>query len=136
MVATRHSLELFADSQNIILIEPYINQVIEDFRLDENIYGNILIAITEAVNNCIIHGNKEDHSKTVKIFLFQRTEKKQITFQISDEGVGFNYNNIPNPTLPENIMKLGGRGLFLIQQLSDGVTFLNNGSTIEINFDI
>jgi serine/threonine-protein kinase RsbW len=63
-------------------------------------------------------------------------KRNQIAFQISDDGPGFNVDELPDPTAPENIMKLGGRGVFLMQQLSDDIKFMNNGSTVEINFNL
>jgi serine/threonine-protein kinase RsbW len=134
MTSNRYMLELQSNPNCISHIEPYVNKVVEDFGINEEIYGNILISLTEAVNNAIIHGNKEDNSKTVRIKLLEK--RNQIAFQISDDGPGFDVEELPDPTAPENIMKLGGRGVFLMQQLSDNIQFMNNGSTVEINFNI
>ena len=134
MTSNRYMLELQSNPNCITYIEPYVNRVVEDFGINEEIYGNILISLTEAVNNAIIHGNKEDDSKTVRIKLLEK--RNQIAFQISDDGPGFNVDELPDPTAPENIMKLGGRGVFLMQQLSDDIKFMNNGSTVEIDFNL
>ncbi len=136
MTSTPYMLELQSNPGNVSHIEPYVNRIVEDFGINDEIYGNILISLTEAVNNAIIHGNQEDISKTVRIKLLEKKARKQIAFQISDDGPGFNYEHLPDPTAPENIMKLGGRGVFLMQQLSDNIQFMNNGSTVEINFNI
>lgn len=135
MVSTNYMLELKSNPKSVCHIEPYVNRIVEDFKINEEIYGNILISLTEAVNNAIYHGNKEDVSKTVRIKLANFTNK-QIAFEVSDDGNGFNPNDLPDPTAPDNIMKLGGRGVFLMQQLSDDVEFKNNGSTVHINFKI
>lgn len=136
MTSTRYMLELQSNPGSISYIEPYVNRIVEDFGIDDEIYGNILISLTEAVNNAIIHGNKKDFSKMVRIKLLQKRSRKQIAFQVSDDGPGFNFEQLPDPTAPENIMKLGGRGVFLMQQLSDNMEFMDNGSTVEINFNI
>jgi serine/threonine-protein kinase RsbW len=91
-----------------------------------------LISLTEAVNNAIIHGNRKDESKTVKIQLSQA--KGHIAIRVSDEGRGFDYQSIPDPTAPENLTKVGGRGVFLMQQLSDRIHFHDNGRTVEMQF--
>ena len=136
MTSTRYMLELQSNPNSIGYIEPYVNQIVEDFGINEEIYGNILISLTEAVNNAIIHGNQEDLSKMVRIRLVQESSRSQIAFQVSDDGPGFNFEQLPDPTAPENIMKLGGRGVFLMQQLSDDIEFMDNGSTVQINFNI
>ena len=53
-----------------------------------------------------------------------------------DEGRGFDYNSLPDPTQPENLTRIGGRGVFLIHQLSDGVDYQDNGSTVEMRFSL
>ena len=134
MTLTRYKLVLQSNLNSISRIEPYVNQIVSDFGINDEIYGNILIALTEAVNNAILHGNKEDKSKKVTISLVSNHPEKQLVFQISDDGSGFNYSELPDPTAPENILKLGGRGVFLMRQLSDEVEFMDNGSTVQILF--
>jgi serine/threonine-protein kinase RsbW len=91
-----------------------------------------MIAVTEAVNTAIKHGNGGDKSKNV--FLSLLLEDNVIKFQIKDEGTGFDYENLPDPTTPENLEKPGGRGIFLMKNLSDEVHFKNHGSEVEISF--
>lgn len=134
MTSTRYMLELQSNPNSISHIEPYVNQIVSDFGINDEIYGNILISLTEAVNNAIIHGNKEDLSKKVVIKLVDNNPQNQIAFQISDDGPGFDFEELPDPTAPENILKLGGRGVFLMQQLSDNIKFMDNGSTVQMNF--
>jgi serine/threonine-protein kinase RsbW len=114
------------------MIESFIDNAKERFDLDDDIYGNIMIAVTEAVNNAIKHGNDNDRSKNVFLSLF--LDNSMLRFVIKDEGVGFNYQNLPDPTAPENIEKLGGRGIFLMKHLSDEVDFRENGSIVELSF--
>ena len=128
-------LELHSNPRNVNLIESYVDRVVEKFSdINEDMYGNILISLTEAVNNAIIHGNNADESKKVWVNL-EKTERR-ISFKITDEGAGFNFDELPDPTAPENILKLGGRGVFLMQQLSDTMDFHDNGSTVELKFSL
>ncbi len=119
---------------NICQVEEYLNKIFEEYRLDHKIYGNVLVSITEAVNNAILHGNKSDEKK----FVFLRTtcQSRVIRFKISDEGNGFDPTKIPDPTSPENLECCGGRGVFLMHKLSDRVIFSDNGRTVEIEFFI
>ncbi|UII22343.1 ATP-binding protein [Fulvivirga ligni] len=121
-------------SENIRMIESFIDNAKEKFKLDDDIYGNIMIAVTEAVNNAIKHGNQQDKAKNVALSL--SLHDSLIKFTIKDEGPGFDYSNLPDPTSPENIEKPGGRGIFLMRHLSDEVTFKEEGKVVELNFYI
>jgi serine/threonine-protein kinase RsbW len=92
----------------------------------------MLVALTEAVTNCIYHGNKSVAEKKVTIIC--QHSPHQISFTVSDEGSGFDYYNLPDPTAPENIEKSCGRGVFLMKNLTDQLIFSNNGSTVELTF--
>jgi serine/threonine-protein kinase RsbW len=119
-------------SENIRIIESFIDNAKEKFNLDDDIYGNIMIAVTESVNNAIIHGNKGDRNKNVTISL--SLNDNVIKFMVEDQGMGFDYHNLPDPTSPENLDKPSGRGIFLMKHLSDEVSFLNNGRIVELSF--
>ena len=119
-------------TENIRIIESFIDNAKERFNLDDDIYGNIMIAVTESVNNAIMHGNKNDKSKNVTLSL--SLNKNIINFTIIDEGKGFDFQNLPDPTSPENIDKPSGRGTFLMKHLSDEVNFRNAGSMVELSF--
>ena len=114
------------------MIESFIDNAKERFNLEDDIYGNIMIAVTEAVNNAIRHGNQGLKNKNVSLTL--SIMDKTIRFRIKDEGNGFDYENLPDPTAPENIEKPGGRGIFLMRHLSDDVTFSDGGKVVELEF--
>lgn len=122
--------------ENLSVVEQYIEDVCNENKISPDIFGNILITTTEAVNNAIIHGNKNDQNKSVEITFKIDEDTNRIVFKITDEGNGFDYNNLPDPTSPENLQSIGGRGVFLIKQLSDFVIFSNNGSTLELEFKL
>ncbi len=96
-------------------------------------YGNIIIALTEAVNNAINHGNNNDPEKKVTV-CYKKTDKN-VSFTVEDEGNGFDYENVPDPTAPENLEKLNGRGIFLMTNLVDDIEFHENGKKIELIFN-
>lgn len=127
-------IEIPSLSENIRIIESFIDNAKEKFNLNDDIYGNIMIAVTESVNNAIVHGNNNDKSKNVLITLL--LEEQLIRFRIQDEGKGFNFHNLPDPTAPENISKPGGRGIFLMKHLSDEVHFTEDGRIVELIFYI
>jgi serine/threonine-protein kinase RsbW len=120
--------------ENIRIVESFIDNAKDKFRLDDDIYGNIMVAVTESVNNAIRHGNLNDKRKNV--YLSVVFNENQIRFIIEDEGKGFDFHNLPDPTSPENLDKPSGRGIFLMRHLSDEVSFRNNGSIVELCFYI
>ncbi len=123
-----------SQAKNIHLVEKLVDDVCEEIGIKEDKYGNILIALTEAVNNAIHHGNELDPNKETSIQCGQQDEK--LTFIIKDEGLGFDYDNLPDPTDPENLEKPDGRGIYLMKHLSDELTFEENGSCVELTFNL
>lgn len=132
MTLLAQNLVLSSDVSNLVQIEKLIDSVCDNCHITEDNYGNILIALTEAVNNAIVHGNKEDVSK--KVTLTYVVSNNEVCFVIKDEGNGFDLNQVPDPTLPENINKLNGRGVFLMNSLADEVVYEENGSAVSLKF--
>ncbi len=118
---------------NINQIEKLVDEVSDQFKLASDLYGKLLIATIEAVNNSIVHGNKLDETKKVDISVV--VNDNQIVITIIDEGKGFDYNNVPDPTTPENIENVSGRGVFLMKKLADDIKFNNSGSLVELLFN-
>jgi len=127
-------IEIPSLSENIRMIESFIDNAKEKFHLNDDIYGNIMIAVTEAVNNAIRHGNENLSTRNVTLRL--SLEDGLNKFRVEDEGRGFDYHNLPDPTAPENIEKPGGRGIFLMKHLSDEVDFKEEGKVVELSFYI
>ena len=134
MKEAQHMVQISSNPNNIAVVQDLVNNIVKVQSLSADLYGNILISITEAVNNAILHGNCCDKSKNVQIRYTQR--RNEIKFKISDEGRGFDHSNVADPTSPENICNIGGRGVFLMRQLSDYIEFKDNGRTVEMSFKI
>ncbi|MDZ4751988.1 MAG: ATP-binding protein [Flavobacteriales bacterium] len=120
---------------NINTVEKLVDDVCERFHVKEDFYGEILISMTEAVNNAIVHGNKLEPSRKVKV-TFEVIEEKVLRFTVEDEGPGFDYEHLPDPTAPENIEKPHGRGVFLMRQLSDRCEFVDEGRVVVLDFAV
>ena len=120
--------------ENIRVVESFIDNSKEKFNIEDDIYGNIMVAVTESVNNAIRHGNKFDKDKNVLLSLY--VENDRLRFEVEDEGRGFDFNSLSDPTSPENIENPGGRGIFLMHNLSDEVEFSNDGRKVELIFFI
>ena len=88
----------------------------------------------EAVNNSILHGNQADPQKRVSVRL--RASRRSFTFVVSDQGGGFDPAELLDPTAPEQVSIPNGRGVFLMQKLSDGLRFKDNGRRVNIRFKL
>lgn len=130
----KQSLNFYSKADNIVIAEKLVDDVCKKFSVDEDFYGNILIAVTEAVNNAINHGNRQNPDKKVQLDFVERADR--LSFSIQDEGEGFDHNALPDPTDPENIEKISGRGVFLMKHLADEVEFSENGTRVEMIFKV
>lgn len=129
--AKRYTFDSNIDS--LAKVEQLIESLKEEHNIPEEIYGNILVATSEGMNNAIKHGNNFDADKNVDL-LFELSDN-QYVFTISDHGAGFDFNNIPDPTHPDNIEKVDGRGIFIMKSLSDDVEFEKEGSKVILKFE-
>lgn len=134
VVKMKKSILIESKIENINKIEKIIDEVSEEAKINSEVYGKMLIAAVEAVNNSIVHGNKEDETKTVKVDF--DVQEDWISIFIEDEGPGFNFYNVPDPTTPENIENIHGRGVYLMKHLADDVIFHGNGNRVEIKFNL
>lgn len=127
-----YNLQIPSVPENLNLVEKMIDDLRDTHNITGDCYGNMLVALTEAVNNAIHHGNGADPEKKVNIVC--KCNNEAFYFFISDEGIGFDYYNLPDPTAPENLEKPTGRGIFLMKHLSDQLIFSDKGRTIEMHF--
>lgn len=116
-------------------IEKFVEEICDIYYIHNSYFGNILVAIEEAVTNAIIHGNKLDARKEVLVTF--NSMPNGLCFVIEDQGDGFNFKNIPNPLEADTANgEIKGKGLFLIHSLADKVDFNLKGNRVEIIFNI
>jgi serine/threonine-protein kinase RsbW len=127
-------MELSSQPESLSAVEKIVEEIKTKYSVNEDAYGNMLVAVTEAVSNAIYHGNRLDPKK--KIVLSYQHNDGNLSFTIVDQGPGFDYYNLPDPTAPENLEKECGRGIFLMKHLSDQVIFSENGRVVELFFKI
>jgi serine/threonine-protein kinase RsbW len=85
------------------------------------------------VNNAIQHGNKENETLSIDVSVKDNQDK--VCFSVRDEGNGFDFDNLPDPTAPENLLKENGRGIFLMKNLADKVEFAGHGNEVSLFFN-
>lgn len=115
------STEIKSVRNNIFKIEGLLKQVNAEFKLDEKEFHNVLVAVSELVLNAIVHGNKENPAKKVSVKIDY--DDKTMVIEVMDEGNGFDFENNPDPTLPENLFKSTGRGIFIVKSLMDNIKY-------------
>ncbi|MFC2111857.1 ATP-binding protein [Bacteroidota bacterium] len=120
--------------ENLREVERLVDEVSSECSMSSEVYGNVLIATMEAANNAILHGNKLDEKKDVRILFKWNTSKLELI--VTDQGKGFNYKSVPDPTEPGNIEKVNGRGVFLMEKLSDDISFKENGRKVSLTFNL
>jgi serine/threonine-protein kinase RsbW len=123
-----------SDPSQVSQVEPLLERFTHRLNISSDVYGNMLISLTEAVSNAILHGNQGDNTKQVCISMQRHNDALEVS--VSDQGPGFDPHVVPDPTSADCIEKCGGRGLFLMKHLSDDCRFVGNGSTVRMRFKI
>lgn len=131
IVIEKHQLP--SELASMARVEQLIDALKEKHQIPEELYGNLLVATTEAVNNAIKHGNKMQKDKLFDLH-FELSDA-EYSVSIKDQGNGFDFNNVPDPTLAENLEKPDGRGIFIMKHLSDEVSFEENGRLVKLKFN-
>jgi serine/threonine-protein kinase RsbW len=128
----KRAFEIKSNLENLRIVEKVIDEISGEIRIAQEAYGKIMVSTLEAVNNAIIHGNNSIEEKSVKILI--KIENKIMTVSVEDEGNGFSPAEIPDPTKPENIENLRGRGVFLMSRLADSIKFNSKGNLVIMTF--
>ncbi len=125
----KHILEIYSHTGNLSEVDKYLKKVFNEFTLPAGLYNKVYLCVTEAVVNSIVHGNKNKIEKQVKIEA--SVDQGYMVIKINDEGQGFDIENIPDPTIENNVKKENGRGLHIIKSFADEIQFKDEGSSIE-----
>ena len=129
-----YTLQLPSTQESITQLEALIENIADKYHVSEDTFANMMTCLNEALINAIKHGNKLDPGK--KVIVNAEADPKRIVWTITDEGPGFDYNDLPDPTAPENIENLTGRGVFIIKHLADQCIFNAAGNEVELHFKI
>jgi serine/threonine-protein kinase RsbW len=125
-----YHLEIESNPKNLITVEEFVNYFAIDLKVDPEKIPGLLLAVTEASTNAIIHGNRSDESKIVIINVTK--QDNQLIVSVKDQGKGFDPHKVPDPTEPENLLKDSGRGVYLMRVYMDDVIFNHSPEGTEI----
>jgi serine/threonine-protein kinase RsbW len=127
-------LKIVSTLDEMFRLEQFIEEISDEHLLYGSYYGNILMAVSEAVKNAIIHGNRSDNQKQVRIK--EESTKEGLWIRVFDEGEGFDYSAYLTRDGFGMDFSTEKNGLLLIQKLADEVRFQNEGRVIEMLFRI
>lgn len=132
----RNQKEIIINSETVKLIEVenFIEDVFVNYGLSLVDFNRAIICVKEAVTNSIVHGNKLDINKQVTIKAYRCS--KYLYFKIIDEGEGYDPDMVKDPTEAANLLMECGRGLFIIKNICDGVSFKEKGKVIEFKINL
>ena len=118
--------------ETVETVENLTDNVCQKYKFSDKERDSVAIAVTEAVNNAIFHGNKLDTAKKVHFRVY--FDNDTLYFFVQDEGTGFNPGEVPDPLEPDNLLKEHGRGIFILKSLMDQVEydFSAGGTTIKL----
>lgn len=128
-----YSLQLPSNGNSVAIVENFVDDLVATLHIGDDVYANLMTCLNEAVTNAIFHGNKQNPDKLVYVNL-EIVNNKRLVFSISDQGDGFDFNNLPDPTSPENLENLTGRGVFIMKKLADQCIFNSKGNEVELHF--
>jgi serine/threonine-protein kinase RsbW len=115
-------------------VEGLLNQLQQALGFDDDFYARLMLSVSEAATNAVVHGNKLDLSK--KVMIQAKANTTILTFTITDEGNGFDPEDIANPVDEENLLNTSGRGVFLMREYTDEIEFQDNGRKLILTFNL
>jgi serine/threonine-protein kinase RsbW len=125
-------IKIESSVSNLRIVENAIDEIMDEIGITKENYGKILVSTLEAVNNAILHGNNSDVVKMVDVELTYKD--KNLKIKITDEGNGFIPEKVPDPTIPQNIEAVNGRGIFLMSRLADNIKYSKKGNAVTMMF--
>jgi len=126
------SITINSDIEKLRVVETLVDTLSKKLGIPDEVYGKILISTVEAVNNAILHGNKGDAKKLVTVNFTADGNIFDVT--VTDQGEGFKYDTLPDPTDPANIENLHGRGVFIMRSLADMIEYNEAGNEVKMSF--
>ena len=130
-----YSLQLPSNQESVAVLENFVDELVANLHIGDDVYANLMTCLNEAITNAIFHGNKQNPDKKVYINL-EVINQKRLIFTVADEGAGFDFNDIPDPTEATNLEKLTGRGVYIMKKLADQCIFNTLGNEVELHFKL
>lgn len=133
-MAFRKELILKSEYEEVEKVESLLNDLQSALEFDDDFYARLMLTVSEAATNAIVHGNKLDPSK--KAVLIAESNGSTLTISTTDEGDGFEPEEVASPLEEDNLLKPSGRGVFLMKEYADKVTYMDGGRKLVLEFHL
>ena len=130
----KKELILKSTYEDLNKLEGFLNDLQTELKFDDEFYARLMLTVSEAATNGIVHGNELDESKKVTLVAEYKSDILKISSH--DEGAGFKPEEIPNPLAEENLLKTSGRGVFLMSEYADSVEYMDAGRKLVLGFSL
>lgn len=130
----KKQLVLTSSYEELERVESLLNELQEALGFDDEFYARLMLTVSEAATNAVVHGNQLDPAK--KATIRAESDGETLIFTTTDEGEGFEPEEVPSPLEEENLLKPSGRGVFLMQEYADGVEYQDEGRTLILKFTL
>jgi len=114
-----NTIEIPSNLKYLADVDDFIEGFLRERGTDESVIADIAISVSELVNNAVAHGSEVAPDKPVVVSINQTNSQIKIT--VSDQGKGFNPDDIDDPLAEENLLKEAGRGIFIVRSLMDSI---------------
>jgi len=122
-------LTIYSRKSELNKVEDFLRDIFQKYSLPERNFNKVLLCVSEAIVNSIVHGNKDNESKEIKIEV--KPHNHDIIVTVTDEGEGFDTKTIPDPTQKVNLKKESGRGIHIIKSMCDVLEYNDKGNSIQ-----
>lgn len=131
---TIKQIQLHSSYGEVEKVEEFLNDLQGQLNFTNEDYARMMLTVSEAVTNGIVHGNKLVQEKVVTLTAY--LENKSLFFECSDQGEGFDPTEVEDPLAEENLLKPSGRGVFLMKEYADDMSYNKSDRTLRLRFDL
>jgi serine/threonine-protein kinase RsbW len=128
----RKELVLKSTYEELEKVEGLLNELQAELEFDDEFYARLMLTVSEAATNAVVHGNQLDAGKIATITA--ESDGTTLTVSAKDQGDGFDPDEVDNPLDEENLLKPSGRGVFLMGEYADDVQYEENGTRLILKF--
>ncbi|MEQ9263859.1 MAG: ATP-binding protein [Balneolaceae bacterium] len=133
-MSLKKKLVLKSEYDELERVEGLLNDLQSELGFDDEFYARLMLTVSEAATNGVVHGNQLDASKVVTIIA--ESNGSTLVISTKDQGDGFDPEDVANPLEEENLLKTSGRGVFLMGEYADGVEYLEKGTKLVLSFKL
>ncbi len=118
----------------LTFLDGFVDDVAKELALNEELTSNIVISVSEALNNAFVHGNNRDEQLPISVSVYH--QNSSVVFVVRDQGRGYDYDLLSTELSDDLLDVPGGRGLFIMRALADEVSNNDQGNEVYLTFHL